>query len=50
MFGERFGLFQTGADYGLRSTLEDFLLNKSVPANRKKGFYKLHVYKPHAEE
>jgi hypothetical protein len=37
MFGERFGVSQMGAEYGLCSTLADFSSNKSV--NRKKGFY-----------
>ncbi len=45
MFGRQFGVFQTGAEYGLRITLADFLSNRSVPANRKKGFYKSHLPK-----
>jgi hypothetical protein len=45
LFGGRFGVSQTGAEYGLRSTWADFSSNKSVPANMKKGFYTSQVPK-----
>jgi hypothetical protein len=45
MFGARFGVSQMGAEYGLRRTSADFFINKSVPANRKKGFYTSHLPK-----
>jgi hypothetical protein len=32
MFGGQFGVSQTGAEDGLRSTSVDFLSNKSAPA------------------
>jgi hypothetical protein len=39
MIGRRFGVSQTGADNGLRSTLVDFSSKKCAPANKEKGFY-----------
>jgi hypothetical protein len=45
MFGGLFGVSQMVAEYGLRSTLADFLSNKSELPNRKKGFYTSHLPK-----
>jgi hypothetical protein len=39
MFGGWFGVFLTDSEFRLRNILADFLLNKSVLARRKKGFY-----------
>ncbi len=39
VFRKLFGVHRNGLEDGLRTTLADFSISKSAPANRKKGFH-----------